>query len=69
MTEAKATAEFDRALRGERRVICLVCRRSFEAVRAGGHSPFRTIWPKPHNSPAPISRARCSGSYLQALLS
>lgn len=67
--EAFSRAEFDKALRGERQVYCLVCGQAYNALDVtpkGG--AFRTIWPAAHNSPPPISRARCRGSEMQALL-
>lgn len=66
----EAEAELDRALRGERNVYCLVCCREFAAVlsHTQPQGPLRHIHPKEHNSPPPISRAVCTGSFLQATL-
>lgn len=71
MRESKAIAEFDKALRGERTVFCLVCGFQTAAVLDPDcdKGPLRRILPLEHNCPPPINRARCRGSWMQALLS
>jgi len=68
MDEEQASAEFDRALVGDRKVYCLVCKRPFRAVLPDYRTDFRVIWPEAHNAPGAINRAACRGSWMQATL-